>query len=76
VTAAQDAHLIVGVHGVEQEMPRNNASGAVLWTLSADGKQLNLLAGLCAAAQRGDYDSLTVRVGCVHLPLATGPGAQ
>jgi hypothetical protein len=76
VTNAQDAHLIVGVHGVEQEMARNDASGAALWTLSADGKQLNLLGALCAAAQRGDYDSLTVRVGCVHLPPATVPGAQ
>jgi hypothetical protein len=76
VTSAQDAHLIVGVHGVEQEMARNDAGGGALWTLSADGKQLNLLGALCAAAQRGDYDSLTVRVGCVHLPPAAVPAAQ
>jgi hypothetical protein len=75
VTTPQDAHVIVGVHGVEEEMPRTDANGAALWTLSADGKQLSLLGGLCSAAQRGDYDSLNVRVGCVHFPQASLPGA-
>jgi hypothetical protein len=76
VTAPQDAHLIVGVHGVEQEMPRSDGNGVALWTLSSDGKTLNLLASLCAAAQRGDYDSLTVRVGCVRYPPAAPPTAN
>lgn len=73
ITAPQDAHLIVGVHGVEQEMPRSDSNDMQLWTLSPDGKTLNLLGSLCAAAQRGDYDSLTVRVGCVRFPPAASP---
>ena len=68
VSAPNQAHVIVGVQGVEQEVPRTSDTGEPLWTISDDGKQLMLLGKLCTAASGGDYDSLRVAVGCVHLP--------
>jgi hypothetical protein len=71
VTMPTQAHLIVGVRGVEQEMRRNADSGEALWTISDDGTQLTLLGKLCTAATAGEYDSLRVAVGCVPYPLVT-----
>lgn len=70
VTDIDRAHLIVGIHGVEQEIKRSADDGQAQWTISADGMQLNLLGKLCASAMAGDYDSLRVAVGCVQYPVA------
>jgi RES domain-containing protein len=68
VSAPDQAHVIVGVQGVEQEVPRTADTGEALWTISDDGKQLMLLGKLCTAASGGAYDSLRVAVGCVQYP--------
>ncbi|HEY2734285.1 MAG TPA: hypothetical protein VGI70_09880, partial [Polyangiales bacterium] len=61
---------IAGVHGSERELPRTAADGTALFTISPDGKQLQLLGATCNALQQGDYDSLRIVVGCVDLPSA------
>ena len=71
VPAGADVHVVVGVQGVERELPRTSAAGEALWTISADGTQLTLLGSACQKAGAGDYDSLRVEVGCSRqLPLA------
>jgi hypothetical protein len=69
VTMPTEAHLIVGVRGLEQEMRRYADNGEALWTISDDGTQLTLLGKLCTSATAGEYDSLRVAVGCVGYPL-------
>jgi hypothetical protein len=73
VTRPSDAHVIVGVQGVEQDMPRMTEAGDQLWTISDDGKQLTLQGKLCSALKNGDYDSLRVLVGCDMFERATAP---
>jgi hypothetical protein len=70
-----DTQLIVGVQGVEQSMPRSDASGHALWSISADGSQLALLGALCTAAHSGDYDSLRITVSCHDYPPAVIPAS-
>jgi hypothetical protein len=71
IAPASDAHVIVGVQGVERELPRTSASGEALWTISPDGTQLMLLGSACQAAGAGDYDSLRIEVGCTRHPVLT-----
>jgi hypothetical protein len=70
VSMPNDAHLIVGVNGIEQEIRRSADSGAAQWTLNDAGTQLNLLGKLCSSALAGEYDSLRLAVGCVRYPIA------
>jgi hypothetical protein len=70
VSAPAQAHLLAGVQGSERELPRMAADGSALWSISADGSELQLLGPTCDAAQHGDYDSLRIVVGCVNAPLA------
>jgi hypothetical protein len=65
--------LAVTIMGVESAVPHEYPGGEKAWTVTPDGKTVELLGNTCAAAKNGTYSSLRFVFGCEDLPPAPPP---
>jgi hypothetical protein len=63
-----DVRVMVGVDGRERAIARVDETGVPAWNVRPDGSAVDLVGGTCAAAMRGDYDSIRVEFDCVTVP--------
>jgi hypothetical protein len=67
-------HLIIKSKGQDQDVPHMFAGQTdMAWTISSDGKTVELLGDLCKNVKAGTYDALSFVFGCVTLPPLPPP---
>jgi hypothetical protein len=67
-------HLVIKSQGQDQDVPRMFAGQtSAAWTVSSDGKTVELLGDLCANVKAGTYESISFVFGCVSLPPLPPP---
>jgi len=59
----------------KQRVPRDLSVDAG-WTLSADGKQIEITGRLCEDAMNGRFTSITFEYGCVDVPPLKPPPVE
>ena len=70
VEVTDPLHLVISRAGIQYEVPHDLGEGAG-WTLRQDAAAFELTGDLCLAAQRGDFEALSLELGCVDLPVLT-----
>jgi hypothetical protein len=67
-------HLVIKSNGQDQDVPHMFAGQTdVAWTVSSDGKTVELLGDLCKNVMAGTYESIGFVFGCVTLPPLEPP---
>jgi hypothetical protein len=63
---ADMVHVTVKENGIEHEVPQTFSNGEAAWTVTPDGKVIELLGNLCLAAKAGTYERILFVFGCVE----------
>jgi hypothetical protein len=65
--------MVVKENGMEFEVPRMYMNGDAAWSVTSDGKTVEIVGDTCEAAKNGTYEAVRFEFGCKDLPPAEPP---